>query len=136
MKCELEDMIDHGSIRQRFRETLVYCPLFQREGVGMSTLGVICGGCCLRIQQLLDAKADLLLRSVVSVEDYKRNPDVIQKHLPENLGEYHAALRRLRKSIVDVSAECGRCKPEAVGDRPVKAAEKTEMNRCGVNDLR
>ena len=136
MNCIFGREISHSTIRQRFRETLIHCPLLERKGTGMSTLGVICGGCCLRIQQLLEAKDDLLLRSVVNREDYRRNPDAIQEHLPESLGEYYAALRRLGKSIADASAECGRCKAEPIGDRPVKAAERTEMTHCGRNDLR
>ena len=136
MKCALHDEINHSDIRKQFRETLVYCPLFEREGVGMASTGVLCAACHLRISQLLEAKNDLILRSVVSVEDYKRNPDAIQEHLPESLGEYYAALRRLGKSIADASAECGRCKPEPIGERPVKAAQKTEMTQCGRGDLR
>jgi len=87
------------------------------------------------LQMLVDSKADLLLRSVVSVEDYKRNPDVLIEHLPERLKQYYLALRRLGKSITDVADECSRCKPSPIGDKHPKA-EGQEMTQCGVADLR
>jgi len=136
MNCELEERIDHSTIKQRFRETLLHCPLLEKKGIGMSSTGVICGGCCLRLGQLLEAKADLLLRSVVNSEDYKRNPDVIAEHLPQHLQEYYLALKERGKTVKDVDSECSRCRPEPIGNRPVKAAGKTEMTQCGKNDLR
>ena len=136
MNCELRKYVDHSSIREQFRTTFLHCALLERKGIGMSTLGVICGGCCLRIAQLRDAKSDLLVRAVINPDDLKRNPDVIQEHLPESLREYNVALKRLGKSIADASAECGRCKPEPIGDRPVKAAAGTEMSQCSRQDWR
>ena len=136
MKCKLEKHIDHSKIREQFRKTYIECPLLERKDVGMHSLGVICGGCCVRLSQLLEAKKDLLLRSIVSVEDYRRNPDIIAEHLPEHLGEYYKALKELGKTIDDVSSECSLCKPEPVDSRPIYASERTEMTECGRNDLR
>ena len=136
MKCALENEIDHGDVRKQFRDTLVYCPLFERKGTGMASLGVLCSFSCLRIQMLREAKSELLLRSVVSVEDYRRNPDVIAEHLPQHLQEYYLALKERGKTVKDVDSECSRCRPEPIGNRPVKAAGKTEMTQCGKNDLR
>ncbi len=85
---------------------------------------------------LYEAKKDLLLRSIVSAEDYRLNPDIIAEHLPEHLGEYYEALKRLGKTIKDVSSECSHCKPEPVDTRPIYASEKTQMTECGRNDLR
>jgi len=136
MKCKLEKQIDHSKIREPFRKTYIECPLLRREDVGMNSLGVVCGGCCLRIQQLLEAKKDSLLRQVFSVEDYRRNPAIVAEHLPEHLKQYHEALKRLGKTMVDVSSECSRCQPEPMDTRPIYADEKTEMTQCGRNDLR
>ncbi len=136
MKCKLEKQIDHSKIIEQFRKTYIECPLLERKDVGMNSLGIICGGCCLRIQHLLEAKKDLLLRSIVSAEDYKRNPDIIEEYLPEHLQIYHLALKKLGRTIKDVSSECSHCKPEPVDTRPIYASEKTEMTECGRNDLR
>lgn len=89
----------------------------------------------MKLQMLSVAKADLLLRAVINSDDLKRNPDVITEHLSENLREYYAALKRLGRSINDVSAECSRCRLEPVGNRPVGPAEKTEMTQCSRGDL-
>lgn len=136
MKCKLEQQIDHSKIREQFRQTFIQCCLLEKQDIGMSSLDIICGGCCLRIRQLLEAKKDLLLRQVFSVEDYKRNPEVIAEHLPEHLKKYYEALRGLGKTMDDVSSECSRCKPESIDDRPVYASEKTEMTQCRRGDLR
>jgi len=136
MKCELEERIDHSSIQRQFRETLIPCPIFERQDIGMHSLGVICGGCCLKLQMVAEAAADLLLRSVVNAEDYNRSPDIITEHLPEHLREHYHAIGRLGKTIKDAAAECGRCKPKPIEDQPVKAVGKTEMTQCGKNDLR
>lgn len=136
MKCKLEKQIDHSKIRGQFRKTYIECPLLEREDVGMNSLGVVCAGCCLRLSQLLESKKDLLLRQVFSVEDYKRNPDLIGEYLPEHLKEYYTAIKRLGKTIDDVSSECSRCKPEPMDNRPIYASEKTEMTQCRRGDLR
>ena len=136
MKCKLAKQIDHSKIREQFRKTYIECPLLEREDVGMNSLGVVCGGCCLRIQGLHEFKKDLLLRSIVNVEDYRRNPDIIAEHLPEQIREYYEALKRLGKRMNDVSSECSLCKPEPVDTKPIYASEKTEMTECGRNDLR
>ena len=73
---------------------------------------------------------------VFSVEDYRRNPDIIAGYLPEHLKQYHEALRKLGKTMNDISSECSRCKAEPLDSRPVYSSEKTEMTQCGRNDLR
>ena len=136
MKCKLTKYIDHSIIREQFRQTYIQCPLLEREDVGMNSLGVVCAGCCLRIQHLLDAKKDLLLRQVFSVEDYRRNPEIIAQHLPEHLKQYYEALKGLGKTMDDVSSECSRCKAEPIDDRAIYSSTNTEMTECGRNDLR
>ena len=136
MKCKLEQQIDHSKIREQFRKTYIECPLLEREDVGMNSLGVVCAGCCLRIQQLYEAKKDLLMRQVFSVEEHKRNPDVIKEHLPGHLKQYYEALRVLGKTMNDVSSECSRCISQPADSKPVYASEETEITQCGRNDLR
>ena len=135
MKCKLTKYIDHSIIREQFRQTYLQCPLLEREDVGMNSLGVVCAGCCLRIQHLLEAKKDLLLRSVISAEDYKRNPDIIKEYLPEHLQTYYLALKKLGKTIKEVSSECNRCRAELLDSRPIYADEKTEMTQCKRSDF-
>ena len=136
MKCKLKKLIDHSRIREQFRQTYIQCPLLEKQDIGMNSLGVICEDCCIRLSQLLEAKKDLLLRSIVNAEDYKRNPDIIAEHLPKHLGEYYKALKKLSKTIKDVSSECSHYKPEPMNNKPIYASEKTEMTECGRNDLR
>lgn len=135
MKCKLKKQIDHNKIREKFRQTYIQCPLLKREEVGMNSLGVICGGCCVRLNQLLEATKDLILHQVFSVEEYKRNPEIIAVHLPEHLREYYAALKGLGKTMDDMS-ECERCKTVPMDNIPVYGSEKTEMTQCKRNDLR
>lgn len=75
MHCKLEKYIDHSKYRRQFRETLYHCLLLKRENLGMTTTDVICGGCCIKISQLIDFKKDLIIQKIVSVDDYRRNPD-------------------------------------------------------------
>jgi hypothetical protein len=136
MRCKLEKQVDHSTVKKQFRDTYIHCPLLAKEDKGMNSLGVLCGGCCLRIQQLIEAKKDLLLRQVFSVEDYKRNPDLIMEYLPERLQGYYVALRKLGKTVDDASSECGRCKAMPIDYAPTRASKATEMTECGRNDLR
>jgi len=136
MKCKLAKQVDHSTTREQFRKTYVHCALFAGEDKGMNPLGVLCCGCCLRIQMLNEAKKDLLLRQVVSAEDYKRNPDLIVEYLPERLHEYYAALKKLGKTVDDASSECARCKAVPIDYAPTRASKATEISECGVRDLR
>jgi len=136
MNCKLQKQVDHSKIREQFKKTYIECPLLATKDVGMSSLGIVCGGCCLRIQELTEAKKDLLLRQIISVEDHKRNPDLIVDYLPERLQGYYAALKRLGKTMDNASSECGRCKAVPIDYTPTRASEPTEMRHCGVRDLR
>ena len=136
MKCKLQNQIDHSRIKEQFKKTYIECALLATEDIGMSSLGVLCCECCLRIQELVEAKKDLLLRQVFSVEDYKRNPDLIVDYLPERLQSYYAALKRLGKTVDDASSECGRCKAMPIDYTPTRASKMTAMTECGRNDLR
>ena len=136
MKCKLYKQVDHSKIREQFRQTHFHCPLLQTEDIGMSSLGVICGGCCIRIQQLLATKKDLILRQIMSAEDYKRNPDVIEEHLPEHLIRYFIALKRIGRKLEEASAECSRCKPAPIESQPTYSSKAIEMTECSRDDLR
>jgi len=136
MNCTFEKYMQHNKIRNQFRQTFIQCPLLEREDAGMSSLGIICGGCCIRIQQLSEAKKDLLLRQVINIDDYKRNPEIIEEYLPEHLLNYYKALKKLGKTMDDVSSECSRCKPESIEGKPVYSSKNTEMTECGRDDLR
>jgi hypothetical protein len=136
MKCRLAKQVDHSTVKKQFRGTYIHCPLLAKENKGMNSFGVLCGGCCLRIQQLIEAKRDLLLRQVFSVEDYKRNPDLILEYLPERLREYYAALKKLEKTVDNASSECARCKGVPIGYTPTRASKATEMSHCGRYDWR
>lgn len=134
MKCKLEKQIDHNRIREQFRRTYIQCPLLEREDKGMTSFGIVCGGCCIRFQMLNEAKADLILRQIITKDDYKRNPDLIEEHLPEVIKEYYRALNTLGKTLDDVASECNRCKPEPIEGRQPNFTKATEMTECGKND--
>jgi len=136
MKCKLLKQVDHSTTREQFKKTYIHCALFATKDKGMNVLGILCCGCCLRIQQLVEAKKDLLLRQVFNAEDYKRNPDLIMEYLPERLQGYYAALKKLGKTVDDASFECGRCKAMPLDYSPTRVSEPTEMVHCGVRDLR
>ena len=136
MKCRLLKHIDHSKVKEQFRKTYIHCILFATKDKGMNSLGILCCGCCVRFQQLVAAKKDLLLRQVLSVEDYRRNPDLIVEYLPERLQGYYAALKKLGKTVDDACSECARCKAMPIDYAPTRTSKATEMRHCGVNDLR
>ena len=135
MKCKLTKYINHSEIREQFRQTYIQCPLLAKQDIGMASLGVICGHCCIRLSQLIAVKKDLLLRSIISAEDYRRNPDVIKEYLPEHLLSYYLALKKLGKTIKDASSECNRCGAEPLGSKPIYADESMEMTQCKRGDF-
>lgn len=136
MHCKLEKYIDHSKYRRQFRETLYHCLLLKRENLGMTTTDVICGGCCIKISQLIDFKKDLIIQKIVSVDDYRRNPDIIEKHLPKHLLDYYQTLKKLKITLKEAESECGRCKPEPIEDKVTHFNKAIEMTTCTKNDWR
>lgn len=134
IKCALETKVSHKNITPRFKETFVQCAVFAR-GEGMKSIGIVCAGCCLRLQQLLDTKNDLLLRRIITREDYKRSPDIIKEHLPEHLLEYFKAIRSLDIALDKIEGECNKCHAVPV-EAPIETnVEATPMTHVAKRDV-
>ncbi len=104
MNCVLKGEIDHSNVRKGFELDLL-CPLMKSE----KSLGVVCGMCCFRFSQLMEAVRDLFYRRAFLYEGYQHNPDSILEHLEEPFLEYYKALRARGLTIEDIQRECPRC---------------------------
>jgi len=133
LKCGLN--ISHANIRDSFKDKFIRCPALSRAEVGMKSAGVICAGCCLRISHLLEAKKDLLLRHLINVEDYRRNPDVIKEHLPDHLLVYYEAIRKLGLKLEDVEFQCKHCHEQVIGQEVIYRSEASEITYCSKEDF-
>jgi len=109
MECQLEKRIDHREVQPKYREALFHCNLLA-DGKGMTSMGVICAGCCLRFAQILDVKRDLLLTNRVSVNEYESEPSIIGEYLTERLKPYFDLLNGLGKTVKDLESACVKCK--------------------------
>jgi len=120
MTCFLEE-INHKEARKEFAQQDFLCPLFKRANGSLPT---VCAHCCYRIQQLADAKKDLLWRQRMVYSEYQRNPSIVKEYLPDNLKEYCDALGAHGRTIEDAELECRRCRSginkPIVGKSPVK----------------
>ena len=134
MKCELSKLVSHKNITPRFKETFIQCAVFSR-GEGMKSIGIVCAGCCLRLQQLLDTKNDLLLRQIITREDYERSSDIIEEHLPEHLLEYFKSIRSLDIALDKIEGECNKCRAVPV-EAPIETSvEATPMIHVAKRDV-
>ena len=135
IKCALEGKVSHSNITPRFKETFVQCAVFAR-GEGMKSVGISCAGCCIRLQQLIEAKNDLLLRQTFTREDLQKEPDIIEHYLPEQLLEYFKAIRSLDITLDKLEGECNKCRAVPVEAPVATDVEATKMNYVGRDNLR
>jgi len=118
MKCALEGKVSHSGGNDRFKETLLFCPLLKSADKGMSRIGVICGHCEFRIGQVLDKKREMTLRGEISPEALQHNPNLFVQYLPEPLKEYGKKLPGITGlDWQEIEAECNRC-PKQIVNQP------------------
>ena len=135
MNCDLEKLVNHNNMRDKFKNSFIYCPLMKKDDTGMFRLGVVCGGCCVRLQMLVEEKEALVLRNMITKEDLKRNPNILDSYLSENLKEYWEEISGMGLTIDVIEDECKRCKAEPIEDKP-EPSEPTEVTQCGREELK
>ena len=117
MKCMLDGKVSHANVREAYRRSLLSCSLLEDKGTrGMVAMGVICSHCYLRIFDLRQAKAHLLLQGTLTPETLSHYPELLKDHLPEHLAEYFSALQSLGKSMKGIDDACARCRAVPVKD--------------------
>ena len=132
-KCNLES-ISHRGVADKFKETFVRCPIFAHKESGMSVLGTLCSNCCIRVQQVLDKRAELLRVGSITLEDLERDPNCFVKQLAEILHDYGEVVPRVSTlNWSKISAECSRCK--AGQNETIKAKEATKITQVGRDGL-
>ena len=135
MNCNLNKVINHKKVAEKFKEATVSCPVFAHKEVSMNVLGVLCTNCCIRTQMVLDKRTEFLRIGTVAPEDISLEPNCFVKLLTGVLKEYGEIIPR--ESLLNwsqISAECGRCK--AGQHEPIVAKEPTKMSYVGRNELR
>ena len=133
MKCLLKD---HKGVTPRYRETLLFCPLFNNRGV-MSTMGAICVHHCLKAEQIIDALSNLMMRGEVTREDLKRDPEAFYPYISNELRALAGTIsEKSGMSWEAISSECSRCPATPVETDDLPKAEPTEITQVGKNSLK
>lgn len=134
MKCVLKN---HKGITPRYRETLLFCPLFKNDKDSMSTMGIMCVHHCLKTEQIIDALSNLMMRGEVTREDLRRDPEAFYPHLSNELRALAEAISKKSGLTWEaISSECSRCPATPVETNDVPKAEPTEITQVGKNDLK
>ena len=128
-ECILKNKVSHAKAKEQFRNTLFFCRLFEEENIGMNTLGVICGHCCLKVQRIGEFIAMLVLQGIINYEQFDREPRCFAEYLPEDLKEYVDC-------VADISGRdwefmrgiCNRCNAIPVNPQEIPKTEATKMS--------
>ena len=135
MKCQLE--IEHSKVKEKYRNTLIFCPLLAKDKGSLTELGVICANCCFRTQQIGDVLSDLILRRVIEKDDVKYDQHVFADRLEPELKEYAEVISKASgKTWLEIPKVCKKCKATPVVPTTPPKAEPTEMTQVGKRDLR
>lgn len=136
MHCQLINEIDHSQVKKGFKDTLFFCELLAKKTVSMSEIGVLCGHCCIRCQQVGDILLDLLLRQVIDKNDFKRNPERFYDHL-DPVYRKHAEVmaKAYGKNWLSIIEVCNRCEPTPVVPIVPTKVPPTEATQAGKMDL-
>jgi hypothetical protein len=131
MKCCLSHFITHPERRDIYTTSFFHCMLFtwlsrNSKSSVITSPAVICGLDCLRLQELRDIRNSIPLRTGITVEEMKNDPDKILPYLPEKLIPYYDVLRKLHISFADLNRECIMCAGRSV-EAPLEKAPATEM---------
>jgi hypothetical protein len=136
MKCQLDKKIDHREVKKEFKDSLFFCPLLAKQYVGMNTMGIICGHCCLKCQQVGDILKDLLIKQVIDKNDFKRNPERFYDQLNPTLRKHAEVMAQVYgKTWIDIIKVCQRCNPTPVVPVVQTKVEPTEATMVGKRDL-
>jgi hypothetical protein len=136
MNCILSEKINHSNFKEKFKDTMFFCKLFENKGVGMNQLGLVCGACCIRLQMLGDVLAEMIMKGALSYEDLERNPKSFYQYLSEELTKYGEAVRELSgKSWEEIRGTCNRCNPIPVKPSEQPKAEATPMKNIARREV-
>ena len=134
MKCVLKD---HIGVTPRYREALLFCPLFKNETGSMSTVGILCVHHCLKTQQIIDGLNNLIMRGEVIREDLKHNSTCFYLLLPDGLkGLAKIISEKSGMTWEAISSECSRCSGTPVETNDTPKAEPTEITQVDRDNLR
>lgn len=135
-KCILEKRINHERMKEQFKNTLFFCPLFKKGKAGVNTVGIICGGCCIRIQMVGEKFAESILKKEFSYEDFERNQKVFTDRLTGELREYAEVVgESLGMDWESIRGACNRCNPLPVEPQEVPKVEATKMSNVARRDV-
>jgi hypothetical protein len=135
MNCILSEKINHNNFKEKFKDTMFFCKLFENKGVGMNQLGVVCGACCLRLQMLGDVLAEMIMKGALTYEDLERNPESFLQYLSPELTNYAEIVRELSgKSWEEIRGTCNRCNPIPVKPQEAQKADASKMSNIARRD--
>ena len=135
MNCIFNERINHSAIDEKFKNTLFFCKLFEKQGIGMNQLGIICGACCIRCQMLGDIVAEMIMNKAITYEELERNPDCLYQYLSEDLTNYGEAISETSgKSWEEIRGTCNHCKPIPVKPQEAPKAPATKMGNVARRD--
>ncbi|MFC1910447.1 hypothetical protein ACFLXC_04065 [Chloroflexota bacterium] len=128
MSCILENKINHINFKEKFKDTYFFCKLFEKKGTGMNQLGIICGACCIRCQQVGDIVAEMIMEKAITYEELESDPECFYQYLSEELTQYGQVVSEMSgKSLEEIRGTCNRCRPIPVEPQEAPNAEPTKM---------
>jgi len=134
MKCSLK--IDHKGAKEISRNTMLFCPLYEKDTGSMVETGVLCAHCCIKSQHVCDALSDLILKQEVIRNDLERNPECFYPYLGDDLRVYAEKVSKTTgKNWLEISRECSRCQPTQVEPAEAPQAEPTKITQVGQNEV-
>ena len=122
-QCCLEDKIDHSDFQELFRKALFFCPLRKKQ----SSSTIVCGVCCIRTQEWLEARQYACADGTITNKDIEKDPDCWIHKLPDRLLPYHEELKKY--GYHKVNKECTACHGRPVHPPKSRADKPTDMRR-------
>ncbi len=136
MNCILSEKINHDKINDKFKSTLFFCKLFEKQGTAMNQLGIICGACCIRLQMLGEYLAELIMKGGITYEELERDPQCFFQYLSEELTNYGEEVSVLSsKSWQEIRGICNRCNPLPVEPQEATKAPATKMRNIARREV-
>jgi hypothetical protein len=136
MNCILGEKIDHSNFKEKFKDTLFFCRLFENEQIGMNQLGIVCGACCIRCQMIGEILAELIMKGAITYEDLERDPNCLLQYLSEELTKYGEVVSELSgKDWESIRGICNRCNPLPVKPVEVPKVPATKMTNIAKHEV-